>query len=94
MKNLHEIIDSLIELSSTEEAKPLRQDLDIIIEDLVYLELGKKGFLITGCNTAYPTTFNACLRVQTFKGRRPMVSPSASTNAPTSLSTSNTRPGK
>ena len=42
MKNLHEIIDSLIELSSTEEAKPLRQDLDIIIEDLVYLELGKK----------------------------------------------------
>ena len=37
MKNLHEIIDSLIELSSTEEAKPLRQDLDIIIEDLVYL---------------------------------------------------------
>ena len=42
MKNLHEIIDSLIELSSTEEAKPLRQDLDVIIEDLVYLELGKK----------------------------------------------------
>lgn len=42
MKNLHEIIDSLIELSSTEEAKPLRQQLDVIIEDLVYLELGKK----------------------------------------------------
>ena len=42
MKNLHEIIDSLIELSSTEEAKPLREQLDIIIEDLVYLELGKK----------------------------------------------------
>ena len=42
MKSLHEIIDSLIELSATEEAKPLRQQLDIIIEDLVYLELGKK----------------------------------------------------
>ena len=45
MKNLHEIIDSLIELSSTEEAKPLREQLDIIIEDLVYLELGKNDGL-------------------------------------------------
>ena len=43
MKNLHEIIDSLIELSSTEEAKPLRQQLDVIIDDLVYLELGIKN---------------------------------------------------
>ena len=42
MKNLHEIIDCLIELSAKHEAKPMRQELDIIIEDLVYLELGKK----------------------------------------------------
>ena len=42
MKNLHEIIDSLIELSAKHEAKPIREQLDIIIEDLVYLELGKK----------------------------------------------------
>jgi hypothetical protein len=42
MKNLHEIIDSLIELSATNKAKPMRQELDVIIEDLVYLELGKK----------------------------------------------------
>jgi len=43
MKNLHEIIDSLIELSAKHEAKPMRQELDIIIEDLVYLELGKSN---------------------------------------------------
>ena len=42
MKNLHEIIDCLIELSAKHEAKPLRKELDVIIEDLVYLELGKK----------------------------------------------------
>ena len=42
MKNLHEIIDCLIELSAKQEAKPLRNQLDVIIEDLVYLELGKK----------------------------------------------------
>ena len=43
MKNLHEIIDCLIELSAKHEAKPMRQELDIIIEDLVYLELGKSN---------------------------------------------------